>query len=474
MLERDARPAPITLFESAAVPATPVRRGAGSLLSIPVGNIAGDFRAVTLSRGRRQATYELMVANETHAPLATFTYAVTRVRPGDVMTWNAITVPPLSSIAITVEFALPRRGMRQRVIAELHAPDAHLTLEADPPKVHPQGMARRFAIIASGVLLVALSAGAYAAGRPQVVALAAPAEVTAGKPFSVAYALGPVGNAEYTVETPDGIEVGHGVLEEREGAFDVTLPPSQATSGYDLRVTANNRLGDADRVAHIVALAPQAAVVAGNNRAKIYKMSLQQEDVRGGEPIVLDYRASADSGTVKLIDQDGTVRAEALLSHRGNSILIAPYVQTDQDFRVVLEAVRGGTRTESSAPVRIAATQLPSGDFSAPPASAQAPAPETARAVAGTQTGPIAVPGGDFVAGGSIPIAIVHHEKNLHVALVSPLGEEIQGVDVPGDENTVTLPAPLVAASTKYMIVATYARGFEQETVVRPVVIRAR
>ena len=82
MDERGARPAPITLFEASKPPATPIRRGAGSMLSIPIGNIAGDFRAVSLNRRRRSATYELMVANETNGPLATFTYAVTRTRPG--------------------------------------------------------------------------------------------------------------------------------------------------------------------------------------------------------------------------------------------------------------------------------------------------------------------------------------------------------------------------------------------------------
>ncbi|HMD03522.1 MAG TPA: hypothetical protein VKG44_11215, partial [Candidatus Baltobacteraceae bacterium] len=382
-------------------------------MSIPIGNIAGDFRAISVSRRRKQASYELMVANETHAPLATFTYAVARTRPGDVMTWNAINVPPLSSIAITVDFRLPRRGAKQRVVAELHAPDAHLTLEADPPKLHPQGIARRFAIVATGVLLVSLGAGAYAAGRPQVVALAAPAEVAGGRSFSVAYALGPLDVAEYTVETPDGVEIRHGELIGREGAFDLALPEAAVTSGYDLRVTAHNRLGDATRVEHIVALAPQGEALAGRRRAKIYKVALQQDVVRGGEPIVLDYKASATAGTVKLIDQEGTVRAEALLNHHGNSILIAPYVESDQDFRLVVAARRGWSHAESSVALRILRTPLPASDFAATaPAdtriSSQPMIP--AGAPGAKSSGPIAVPAGDFLAGSSIPVEIVRHE----------------------------------------------------------------
>jgi hypothetical protein len=495
MDERGARPAPITLFEASRPPATPIRRGAGSMLSIPIGNIAGDFRAVTLNRRRRTATYELMVANETHGPLATFTYAVARARPGDAMTWNAITVPPLSSIAITVDFGLPKRGIRQRVVAELHAIDAHLTLEADPPKLHPQGIARRFAIVATGFLLFSLGAGAYAAGRPQVVALAAPAEVAGGKPFSVAYALGPLGNAEYTVETPDGVEIRHGRLPSREGAFDLQLPAKAVTSGYDLRLVASNRLGDSVRVAHIVALAPQFAGGAGGHHAHIYKMALQQDEVRGGEPIVLDYKASGATGTVKLLDQDGTVRAEALLNHRGNSILIAPYVEADQDFRVVLQARRGLSRAESSVALRILRTPLPASDFAssgtpgnvpAPIDPAQPPedvsvtpgesaAPPIAAAPPGTKTtGPIAVPTGEFTAGSTIAVQIVRPEKGLRVSLVSPLGEEVAGIDVQSGQQSLTFPAPQVATATKYMIVATYARGYEQETVIRPIVVRAR
>ena len=370
MDERGARPAPITIFEASRPPATPVRRGAGSMLSIPIGNIAGDFRAVDFNRRRRTATYELMVANETHGPLATFTYAVTRTRPGDAMTWNAITVPPLSSIAVTVDFGLPKRGLRQRVVAELHAIDAHLTLEADPPKLHPQGIARNFAIVATGALLLSLGAGAYAAGRPQVVALAAPAEVAGGKPFSVAYALGPLGSAEYTVETPDGVEPSWPSTGARR-RFDLNLPAKAVTSGYDLRLVARNRLGDSVRIAHIVALAPQYAGGAAGHRARIYKLALQQDEVRGGEPIVLDYKTSAATGTIKLLDQDGTVRAEALLNHRGNSILIAPYVEADQDFRVVLQAARGASRSESSVALRILRTPLPASDFAAAKQSRQ-------------------------------------------------------------------------------------------------------
>jgi hypothetical protein len=495
MDERGARPAPITLFEASRPPATPVRRGAGSMLSIPIGNIAGDFRALSLNRRRRSATYELMVANETHGPLATFTYAVARTRPGDAMTWNAITVPPLSSIAITVDFSLPKHGIRQRVVAELHAIDAHLTLEADPPKVHPQGIARRFAIVATGFLLFSLGAGAYAAGRPQVVALAAPAEVAAGKPFSVAYALGPLGNAEYTVETPDGVEIRHGLLPAREGAFDLNLPAKAVTSGYDLRLVARNRLGDSVRIAHIVALAPQFAGGPGGHRARIYKVALQQDEVRGGEPIVIDYKASAATGTIKLLDQDGTVRAEALLNHRGNSILIAPYVEADQDFRVVLLANRGHSRAESSLALRILRTPLPASDFASagspgnvaapadpaePPSDAavqpgESAAPPIAAAAPGTRTtGPIAVPTVDFIAGSSIPVEIVHPEKSLRISLVSPLGEEVAGVDVATGQQTLSFPAPQVATTTKYMIVATYSRGYEQETVIRPIVVRAR
>jgi len=495
MDERGARPAPITLFEASKPPATPIRRGAGSMLSIPIGNIAGDFRAVSLNRRRRTATYELMVANETNGPLATFTYAVTRTRPGDAMTWNAITVPPLSSIAVNVDFGLPKRGLRQRVVAELHSIEAHLTLEADPPKVHPQGIARNFAIVATGLLLLSLGAGAYAAGRPQIVALAAPAEVAGGKPFSVAYALGPLGSAEYTVETPDGIEIRHGRLPAREGAFALDLPAKAVTSGYDLRLVARNRLGDSVRVAHIVALAPQLAGGAGGRRAHVYKVALQQDEVRGGEPIVLDYKASAATGTVKLLDQDGTIRAEALLNHRGNSILIAPYVEADQDFRVVVQASRGASHAESSVALRILRTPLPASDFAAasspgnvePPADpagipvdaevqpGESGAPPIAAAPPGTKTtGPIAVPTREFIAGSTIPVQIVRPEKGLRISLVSPLGEEVQGVDVTSGQQALTFPAPQVATATKYMIVATYARGYEQETVIRPIVVRAR
>jgi hypothetical protein len=68
----------------------------------------------------------------------------------------------------------------------------------------------------------------------------------------------------------------------------------------------------------------------------------------------------------------------------------------------------------------------------------------------------------------------VRPEKGLRVSLVSPLGEEVAGIDVVSGQQSLTFPAPQVAPATKYMIVATYARGYEQETVIRPIVVRAR
>jgi hypothetical protein len=226
-----------------------------------------------------------------------------------------------------------------------------------------------------------------------------------------------------------------------------------------------------------VALAPPGAAYAAKHRARILHMALENDEVRGGDPIVLDYKTSAASGTVRLIDQDGTVRAEALLNRHGNSILIAPYVEADQDFRVVLDVARGRTRAESSAALRILRTPLPASDFASaaggeatsaanvPPPLDPAQAPMIAAAPPGTKTtGPIAVPTGDFIAGSTIPVSIVHPEKGLRISLVSPLGEEVQGVDVASGQSAVT----------KYMIVVTYTRGYEQETVIRPVTVRAR
>ncbi|GAC1307637.1 MAG: hypothetical protein NVSMB19_20470 [Vulcanimicrobiaceae bacterium] len=460
--------APVSLSPHVGAP----ELAAGSVMHLPHGDVAADFRATGTTERHRRASYELLVANETPAPLATFAYAVEA--PGErKITWNAIVVPPFSAVAVEIDIAIPRRRRMPRVVAELFSDAAQLTLDA-PPQRDDRGRARRFVLLAAAGLLLALGAGAVAQTRPHVLALAAPDAVRAGAPFSVAYALAGATGGTYVVETPDGMQIRRGTLAAGSGSFTVTLPQAPRSSGYDVRVWAGGRDGSDARTSHVLALPERAVarvparVAARVPEVRLGALTLEHDVVHGGEAIVVAYGASQDPGVVRLIDALGTVRAEALLNRRGRSIIVAPQVETDQDFRVVATAERGRGHDEVTAPVTILHAPAKPAAAPAGPAAAAAALVRTPRGVA-----PIAVDR-EQIAGRAIVVRVDRYEKHLHIALMGATSEEISGVDVTPGESSVVLTAPDVLAPTRYEIVATYASGFGQETLIRPISFRAR
>jgi hypothetical protein len=471
MIERVAPGAsnPAASGFSGARPAAPPK--AGSLLAIPLGQIAGDVRAITATKKDGKATYELLVANETAAPVATFAYAADPNRAGDRKTWNAIVVPPHSAIAVTIDVEQPKRSASPRFVAEIYADSAQLTLDGGPPLAPPPSVTRRIARGLGLAALVATVAVGIVTTRPHVLALAAPDAVPGGVPFDVAYALGAASHAEYVLQTPDGLQIRRGTLSRDAGAFVLKLPETTVSTGYDLRVSARGAFGADAKTTHIVALPPAGTPAAVDQPAHVVGATLEKDAVRGGDPIVVNYRVAAETGAVRLIDEQGTVRAEALLSPRGHSTLVAPYVDADQDFRVVVNAERGNTHDEASLPVTILR--------GAPRTTAVAPVPAAATATtratraANAPGGPIEV-GATQVAGQPIVVTITHAAPGLHVALMGDSSNELVGADADdsADGSLVLAPPPNLVPG-RYSIVATFNRGYGQETVIRPITIAA-
>ncbi len=476
MLQRfEARPSRLAIRETA--PALPTGAseacvGAGSIMRLPYGDVAADFKAIAL-RGRRHrsACYELLVANDTPAPLATFAYAPDASSRGR-LTWNAIVVPPFSAIAVEIDVALGRSRLRPRVVAELFADDAQLTLDATAPQDLPTRARRGVAAVVAGCAML-VGAVAFTQVRPHVLALAAPAAVRGGSPFTVAYALGAGERGRYVVETPDGLQVRRGSLDGHSGAFTIALPQAHRSLGYDVRVTTSGRFGTDERTTHVVALPDRvarhharAAATGVSAIAGIGELALEHDTVHGGQPIVATYRASDTTGFVRLIDAYGTVRAEALLTPRGRSILVAPSVDTDQDFRVVATVERGATHAEAAAAVTIL--------HGAAPAAPAVPADSTTTAagvVAARGAAPIAV---DAVQAPARPIVvrIDAYRPGLHVALMGASTDELSGSDVAPGDTSVVLHPPERLVETHYAVVATYATGLGQETLIRPITFR--
>jgi len=478
-------------------------RAAGSVLAMPRGEIAGDVRLLERSDRDRIAIYEVLVANDTGRPVAAFAYALEAGRRPGRVTWNAMVVPPYSAISVEIDVAIPRRGRLPRVVAEVHAEDAQLTLDSAPAiERFPPAVIRRAGAAAAALTLAAGTFAGAVSARPRVAALAAPPSVIGGSEFSVAYALTGASSAGYTIEAPDGLQVRRGTLAPGSGAFTAALPPGANPAGYDLHVFANGRFGSDERSMHLVAVAPPESG-GGPAGAKIEKLALAADSVHAGTPIVVHYRTPAKTGTVRLIDEYGTVRAEALLGRSGTSMLVAPDVDADQDLRVVVTAERGSERDEAQVPVRVLRADPNAGGPGAAAVASSGlivPAPEpldasnavTAGAAAAAPPPPLpgtAAPAATtgvreaFAVPNGAPISIAHaqaadkpivvrvlrYEPKMHVAVLGKSGEELEGADVaPGDE-IVSLSSPRELGTNHPSIVATYENGSEQETIVRAV-----
>jgi hypothetical protein len=483
---------------------------AGSTLALPQGEIAGDFRASGRVDNRRRPIYELLIANDTAAPIATFAYALDG-RTQSRVTWDAIIVPAHSAVAVDIDVAVRPRGREPRMIAEVYTLDSKLVIDAKGDAGITRAVARRAIATVAGMAVVLTGSLAYAAMRPHVAALVAPQTVASGASFDVAYdARG--SSATYSVDTPDGVEVASGTLDPRAGSFSVALPHADVSLGYDVSVAAAGPLGNDSRTIHVVALAPVNVASTNVPAVNVTHVSVERDAVDGGQPIVVRYRSTVPGGNVRLIDQYGTVRGEALLSSRGRSTLVAPYVDADQDLRVVVNAQRGDEHASAAVPVTVRHVAAPAeaalATAAAVPALAarpNAPAatnadtaqqsaadnPEDAAATAAQprdQNSPaptiddnaepvVVLPGPPIsvdphqVAGQPVRVSVLHHDAGLHLSMMAPGGAELVSENVSPSVTSVLLEAPtqLVDGGKGYSIVATFSRGVGQETVIRPI-----
>jgi hypothetical protein len=440
------------------------RLGPGVLVSLPTGSIAGDLRAIRSDPKRRRTTYELVVTNESIGPVAAYTYALGQA-PDAGANWRTVTIPPFTSIAVTIDIPFAPRGIEQRVVAEIHAGEAHWTIDAHGPRVvEPPPKPAKLAAV-SALALALLAGGAYLAFGPRVTALAAPPSVAGGNDFQVAYATSGADRIRWRVENADGVELRGGNLREPRGAISLQLPPATRAEGYDLRLDAASPFGNQTRTIHLVAV-PDAAKLAAEP-VRIASLAVASQTVSGGRPILITYRTNAGAGTVSLLDQSDNTRASSRLDSSGTTTLQAPHVTEDQSFRILLDAERNGAHAQSSVGVTVKA------GWAAPLAAAAAPvtAPEPDGSdAAGTAW--ISLPKQRYRSGDVVPVTVARNLSNVHVAIANAGGVELSSKDVLPGEGTAVLLVPEVAVTTKLLVVASFGRGVGQETVVRSIVIR--
>jgi len=458
--DRSPVPAPIA-------PANP--RTPGSLLAMPSGCVATELRPLGYDARRRAATYELLLANDSVSPVAAYAYVDGRPS-GGMVSWNALTIAPFAAIAVTLEIALGDKARpARRVVVEVHADMAQLTLDATPHEVAPDTTFRHRGWAVAAVLAVLAIVGSFALVRPHIVALGAPQRAAAGSRIDVAYATTGAGSWNYRLQTPDGMQLRAGALDGRAGAFDVDLPASGTPQSYDLLVMGGGRLGSDMRTAHIVAY-PAARRAQATPTVTIGALNVAREIVQSGAPIIATYRTDATSGSVQLVDGGGAVVSEAPLSSRGTATLVAPNVQRDEEFDVVLNARRGPATAQSSLGVVVRS----SAPLYADPGQTNGTRPLQVAHDPPQGDAPFALPSAPIVGGGPIDIAIVNPREHMRITLATENGTELASANVEPGRPSIQLDAPAVSQDTKYLIEAAYPSAIGEETVIRPIVVHRR
>jgi hypothetical protein len=73
--------------------------------------------------------------------------------------------------------------------------------------------------------------------------------------------------------------------------------------------------------------------------------------------------------------------------------------------------------------------------------------------------------------GGTIRVHMLSPRNGLHLALMDGQSHEVSAVELGADADLVTLPAPVVTAPTTFTVVASFADGFGQESVVQAITV---
>lgn len=408
----------VPLLASMTAVALPSRDG--SVLTLPSGDVAARLRFVSATR--RRATYELVVVNDTSETVAAYTSAVPAApkAAGTAVVWQGALVPAFSSVAVCVDVARTRHGEAAPVVAELRAAGTRLTIGAPHRGFTPTMSATQStAMLAIATLVIAtLALGiAHGAGLGGVSA----ARASAPRPVS------------------KSIAAGHGL--------------------------------------HVHAAPPRrlaAAVSPAVPRLRVADLHVPTS-VRSGESVPIGYTTAGTDGTVALVDESGRTVARTALDPRGISVLVAPRVDTAQDFDVIVAARRDGDRAQAVAPLFVRPAERhpkPQVRASAPPApatgAAVARAPDNT-VEAAVVTAPIGVAPVQSV-GRPIVVRVLAHPRALHLSLFAAGGTPLGERDVPTDAASIVFPA--LAKARDLSLITTYAQGPGEESTITPISIR--
>jgi hypothetical protein len=221
---------------------------------------------------------------------------------------------------------------------------------------------------------------------------------------------------------------------------------------------------------------PLAAAMAppAQRGTLIAAASLEKPIVPAGQPIIVNYRVADPTGDVRLIDDRGTVRATALLTSGGSSILLAPQVNVEEDFRVAIDVEAGTRREESELPVRVEAARAEAGRLELASASepGQMAPPTIAEERSAVRSGrPFVLSQRSVVSGKSLWLTVVRHVSDMRATMLDQDGNEVTSVNIDRKANRVELKTPPGLFPELYTVDVSYIDAAGQEHAVTPITI---
>jgi hypothetical protein len=390
------------------------------------------------------------VVNQTAEPvLCTLTG---RTRKGIVpVPPGAFRIHPQSAaaVAVVVPLRLPWR------LRTLHLNMESSALRASAQASVPVPLAVKIAITtAAAACMLAVAVFGYRAMRPDIRGFAVPSRVLAGSAATVSYQLSGVGSGRYEILFA-GSRIAVGSVPAGSGT--IIFATSRRAGTYLVSLRMSGPLGSTQQtlavaaVTHLTALAPS-----------IGELTVDPGVAAAGAPITIRYAASADNGSVALVDAGGIALERAPYSVHGVTMMRAPTVDTPTQYQVALDATRSGSTAHASVGLLV----LPQALATAAPLPA-APAGMM------TATQLLQLPA-HVVSAHGFTVALLAHPADLSLALQGPNGSLIASESVAAGATSVRLPAPRVTKDERFYLVAHLRIGTAEQVLLDPLTIYAR
>ncbi len=391
------------------------------------------------------------VVNRTQEPLICTVSGRTRRGVVPVASGSFI-IHPQSAAAVAVAAPLHFPWRLRTLQLQMESAQVRASAQADvpvPPAVRIAGIAAAIAVLLGAFTV------AFLLARPRVGALAVPTRITAGSQVTASYAVGGTGRATYEVRF-GASTITSGTVPAGNGSFSFLTSPHPGVYHVTLRMAG--ALGSARRSATVDAL---VRIVPGV--ASISGLAIDPAVAAAGAPVRVRYAAKADSGSVTLAGVAGIALQQAPYSPSGVSQLTAPAVDTPTQYQVQLDVIRADSHARATVGLVVVPKAL------ATPPSAPSVPPGMLSAAQLLRIVPRRV-----VSAHGFTLLLLAHPQNFWITLQDARGTAVATESVSQGATSLRLRAPFIARDERFLIVARFTRGTEDQVILDPLTIYAR